>query len=72
MPDTLTVNDAEFTVIRLLGKGKGGYSYLVTDGKENFVPWQGTLYYIDYECNPYMEEWDFEHWGAQYWTLPPP
>ena len=37
MPDTLTVNDAEFTVIRLLGKGKGGYSYLVTDGKENFV-----------------------------------
>ena len=37
----------------------------------NFVPWQGTLYYIDYECNAYMEQWDFEHWGAQYWTEPP-
>ena len=28
----MTVNDAEYRVIRLLGKGKGGYSYLVTDG----------------------------------------
>ena len=161
MPDTLTVNDTEYTVTRLLGKGKGGYSYLVTDGaaqyvhhepckyytfgdklqaelrdyetlrklgipmprllaadvpqerilKEyiarptvaellregqmspdwltqvramcdllypaglnidyfptNFVLRDGTLYYIDYECNAYMEQWDFEHWGAQYWT----
>ena len=24
----MTVNDAGYTVIRLLGKGKGGYSYL--------------------------------------------
>ena len=30
--DTMTVNTAEYTVIQLLGKGKGGYSYLVTDG----------------------------------------
>jgi TP53 regulating kinase-like protein len=164
MCDTLTVNGAEYTVFRLLGKGKGGRSYLVADGsaqyvlkqihhepcayytfgdklqselrdyetlrrlgipmprllavdtprerilKEyiagqtvaellrqgrmdpawlaqvwamcsllypaglnidyyptNFVPWGGTLYYIDYECNAYMAEWDFEHWGAQYW-----
>ena len=166
---TMTVNDAEYTVIKLLGKGKGGYSYLVTDGtaqyvlkqihhepcdyytfgdklqselrdyetlrnlgipmprllavdtpqerilKEyiagqtvaeqlqegrmepdwlsqvqamcsllypaglnidyyptNFVPCGGTLYYIDYECNGYMEQWDFEHWGAQYWTAQTP
>ena len=165
MPDTLTVNDAEYTVIKLLGKGKGGYSYLVTDGRReyvlkqihhepcayyafgdklqselrgyetlrnlgihmpkllsvdvsqerilkeyisgptvaemleagqvesgwveqvramcrvlypvrlnidyyptNFVPRDGILYYIDYECNAYMEQWDFEHWGIQYWT----
>ena len=33
----------------------------------NFIPWQGVLYYIDYECNDYMQEWDFEHWGSQYW-----
>ena len=166
MPDTMMVNDVEFRVIKLLGKGKGGYSYLVTDestqyvlkqihhepceyytfgdklnselrdyetlhklgipmprllevdiqherilkeyiaGKTvaellktgqmepdwlvqvqemcarlypaglnidyyptNFVPCDGTLYYIDYECNVYMEEWDFEHWGIQYWTM---
>lgn len=161
----MTVNDAEYTVIKLLGRGKGGYSYLVTDGRAqyvlkqihhepceyytfgdklqselrdyetlrklgipmprllavdaqqerilkefiagptvaellkegrmepdwpeqvqamcsllypaglnidyyptNFVPRDGTLYYIDYECNAYMEEWDFAHWGAQYWN----
>ena len=34
----------------------------------NFVPHGGTLYYIDYECNAYMEQWDFEHWGVRYWT----
>ena len=32
MPDTMTVNGAEYTALQLLGKGKGGYSYLVTDG----------------------------------------
>lgn len=161
----MTVNKAEYRMIRLLGKGKGGYSYLVTDGKgeyvlkqihhepceyytfgnkleaelrdyerlrtlgipmpkllavdtvqerilkeyisgytvaellkagqrdsswleqiremceelysaglnidyypTNFVPKEGRLYYIDYECNAYSEQWDFEHWGKQYWT----
>ena len=34
----------------------------------NFVVRDGRLFYIDYECNSYMEQWDFEHWGAQYWT----
>lgn len=169
MPDTMTVNDTEYTVLRLLGKGKGGYSYLVTDGEReyvlkqihhepceyytfgdklqselrdyetlralgiplprllavdkaqerllkeyiagptvaelresgrmdgrwteqvramcavlypaglnidyyptNFVPYGGVLYYIDYECNPYAPQWDFEHWGMQYWTLSKP
>ena len=33
----------------------------------NFVPRAGVLYYIDYECNAYEEQWDFVHWGAQYW-----
>lgn len=165
MPETLTVNEKGYRVIRLLGKGKGGYSYLVTDGarsfvlkqihhepcdyyqfgdkleselrdykrlldigipipelydvdrenerilKEyiegntiydlvlcdqvkpsyfrqikdmcgrlypantnidyfptNFVVQNDTLYYIDYECNDYMEEWNFENWGSRYWS----
>lgn len=163
--DTLCINEKEYSVIRLLGKGKGGYSYLVTDGnghyvlkqihhekcdyytfgdklaselrdyeilsrlglplpkllevdhgnerilKEyidgetidrhvlndamkpeylrqmqdmcrilyaaglnidyyptNFVVQDDILYYIDYECNQYMEQWDFEHWGCKYWS----
>lgn len=37
MCGTLTINDAEYTVIKLLGKGKGGYSYLVTDGTMQYV-----------------------------------
>lgn len=37
MPDTMTVNDTEYTVLQLLGKGKGGYSYLVTDGEREYV-----------------------------------
>ena len=169
IPNTLTVNETQYAVARLLGKGKGGYSYLVTDGAQqyvlkqihhepceyytfgnklqaelrdyeilrqlrlpmpellavdlsherllktylpgptaaellkngrldpdwltqlramcrllypaglnidyyptNFVPNDGTLYYIDYECNPYAPQWDFEHWGTQYWTLSNP
>lgn len=162
--EIMTVNGKAFSVIRLLGKGKGGYSWLVTDGvgeyvlkqihhepcdyyqfgdklaselrdyarlkaigipmpvlldvdreqerilKEyipgdtidklvlqdrmedgffwqmedmcrllypantnidyfptNFVVREGKLYYVDYECNDYMEQWDFRHWGSQYW-----
>ena len=34
----------------------------------NFVPRDGTLYYIDYECSAYMEPWNFEHWGLPVWT----
>ena len=37
MEDVLTVNGSEYRVIRLLGKGKGGYSYLVTDGERTCV-----------------------------------
>lgn len=37
----------------------------------NFVLQDGCLYYIDYECNRYMEQWDFEHWGIKYWSKTP-
>lgn len=164
----MTVNGKDYDLIRLLGKGKGGYSYLVTDGTQQFVLkqihhepcdyyqfgdklaselrdyerlkqvgipmpvllevdhlqerilkeyidgpmilelvlWEkmrrtyfkqiqdmcsrlysvglnidyfptnfivrgDDLYYIDYECNLYMEQWDFEHWGHIYWERSP-
>ena len=34
----------------------------------NFVVQNGLIYYIDYECNSYMEEWNFENWGRKYWS----
>ncbi len=33
----------------------------------NFIPQNGVLYYIDYECNEYSDKWNFENWGSQYW-----
>lgn len=35
----------------------------------NFVVQGGVIYYIDYECNPYMDEWNFENWGIRYWSM---
>ena len=164
----MDINGKDYDVIRLLGKGKGGYSYLVTDGARNYVLKQihhepcdyytfgdklaselrdyerlraigiplpalldvdiqqerilkeyidgdtidrivlrdemqseyyeqihamcrklyaantnidyyptnfvvchGQLYYIDFECNDYMQQWDFEHWGHVYWSKTP-
>ncbi|MEQ3340105.1 hypothetical protein [Clostridium butyricum] len=34
----------------------------------NFVAKDDVLYYIDYECNDYMEEWNFDNWGVKYWS----
>lgn len=165
---TMTVNGKEYRIIKLLGKGKGGYSYLATDGtsqfvlkqihhepcdyyqfgnkieaeindynrlkstgikipemleadtenerivKEyidgdtiydlvlndkmkpdyfeqlrrmckllyavnlnidyfptNFVVQNNEIYYIDFECNQYSDEWNFENWGIKYWSKTP-
>ena len=35
--ETMLVNDKTYQVISLLGRGKGGYSYRVTDGTQDFV-----------------------------------
>lgn len=37
----------------------------------NFILQSGILYYIDYECNDYMKEWNFENWGIKYWSKTP-
>lgn len=37
----------------------------------NFVVQNGQLLYIDYECNSYMSEWNFENWGSKYWWKSP-
>ena len=120
-PEVLTLNGREYAVLRLLGKGKGGYTWLARrDGARyalkqihhepcqyyafgdkmaaelrdyetlralsgalwraglnidwfptNFMCRDKVLYYVDYECNPYMEQWSFEGWGARYWRPTP-
>ena len=37
----------------------------------NFVVNKDEIYYIDFECNDYMEEWNFENWGIKYWSKTP-
>lgn len=37
----------------------------------NFVVQSGVLFYIDYECSDYREEWNFENWGIKYWSKTP-
>ena len=37
----------------------------------NFVIRGGLIWYVDYECNGYMEEWNFENWGVKYWSRTP-
>lgn len=33
----MNVNDKQYQIVKLLGKGKGGYSYLATDGEKEYV-----------------------------------
>ncbi len=37
----------------------------------NFVVRDGLIWYVDYECNEYMDEWNFENWGIRYWSRTP-
>ncbi len=37
----------------------------------NFVIRDGLIWYVDYECNEYMEKWNFENWGIRYWSRTP-
>ena len=37
----------------------------------NFVVQNGVIFYIDYECNTYMDQWNFENWGIKYWSKTP-
>ena len=50
MNETMTVNGREYALIKLLGKGKGGYSYLAAAGDKPVV-----LKQIHHEpCNYYQ------------------
>ena len=38
----MTVNNKEYTVVKLFGKGKDGYSYLVTDETQALMEYDRT------------------------------
>lgn len=53
------------SMCKLLYQAKKNIDYFPT----NFVVHNFKLYYVDYECNDYMDEWNFENWGEKYWSL---
>ncbi len=55
------------TMCKLLYANNTNIDYFPT----NFVIQNGVMYYIDYECNAYMDEWNFENWGIKYWSKTP-
>lgn len=75
------------TVMELLRRGESVEAYLPTVRDmaarakacgmnidyfpTNFVVSDGKLWYIDYECNGYMDKWSFENWGVKYWFRTP-
>jgi hypothetical protein len=34
----------------------------------NFMIRDELMYYVDYECNPYDDEWSFENWGIWFYA----
>ena len=37
----------------------------------NFIVQDDLIYYIDFECNDYMDEWNLDNWGVKYWSKTP-
>ena len=64
LPECLVQIEALCEVLRLAGLN---IDYFPT----NFIPHNGQLFYVDYECNSYQPQWDFPHWGKQYWSKTP-
>ena len=63
--------DRYLPMIRALAERAGSHGLNIDYFPTNFVPRGEQLYYIDYECNDYMEEWSFERWGVKYWSRTP-
>ena len=60
-----------FDQVRLMAKLAKSNGLNIDYYPTNFVVNNGLLYYIDYECNVFMEEWSFDSWGIKYWSKTP-
>lgn len=56
-----------YAMCRLLYPANTNIDYFPT----NFIVQNDEIVYIDYECNDYMDEWNFENWGIKYWSKTP-
>ena len=66
-PDASITRQQLATMCRKLYAASLNIDYYPT----NFVVEEGLLFYIDYECNPYSDRWNFENWGSKYWEKTP-
>lgn len=56
--------------VRLMGLAARKRGLNIDYFPTNFVVNRGLIYYIDYECNDYVDEWSFDNWGIKYWRKP--
>ncbi len=63
-----TMKDIYLSQIRIMAKQAYSAGLNIDYFPTNFVVQEELLYYIDYECNNYMDEWNFENWGIKYWS----
>lgn len=65
------LDDEFFRQVRLMAEQAKNAGLNIDYFPTNFVLEDGLLYYVDYECNLYSEEWNFENWGIKYWNKSP-
>ena len=61
------LDDAYIMQVREMAATVRSYGLNIDYFPTNFVVQNGVIFYIDYECNAYMDEWNLENWGIQYW-----
>ena len=62
------INDVYITQVREMAATVCSFGLNIDYFPTNFIVQNGVIFYIDYECNSYMEEWNFENWGIKYWS----
>ena len=62
------VDDAYVMQVREMASTVRSFGLNIDYFPTNFVVQNGIIFYIDYECNQYMDEWNFENWGIKYWS----
>ena len=62
------MDDAYIAQVREMAAAVRSFGLNIDYFPTNFVVRDGVIFYIDYECNAYMDEWNFENWGVKYWS----